>query len=209
MLAISILNLKEKEKLLKLDKEDFDLIHLDVMDNIFVPNKTREFKEISEFVKGIKHPLDIHLMVEDVIKYVDVYKNLNPKSITFHIETSKNPVLMIDYIKKNDIKVGLAINPNTDIKKIEPYLNIVDLVLIMSVEPGYGGQEFINITDKLKLLREIRKKYDYKFVIEIDGGINNETVSKVKSADIIVSGSYITSKKNYKVAISELKMNMK
>ena len=204
MLAISVLNLKEKENLLKLDKEDFNLIHLDVMDNIFVPNKTRDFKEVKEFIKGVNHPLDIHLMVEDIIKYVDLYKTLNPKSITFHIEASKNPVLVVDYIKKNDIKVGLAINPNTDIKKIEPYLNIVDLVLIMSVEPGYGGQEFIDITDKLNKLIEIRKQFGYKFVIEIDGGINNETISKIQEANISVVGSYITKSNNYNEQIEKL-----
>lgn len=200
MLSISILNV-DKNDILKIDQLKTDYIHLDVMDNIFVPNKTNFIA--NKEIQKINHPLDIHFMVENIIKYVDEYKLLNPEYMTFHIEATTNPVLIIEHIKKCDIKVGIAINPDTDINKIKPYLNIIDLVLVMSVIPGYGGQDFIDITNKIKRLNDLKKEYNYKFLIEVDGGINNNNIKLLKDSDIIVVGSYITSSKNY---ASRLKM---
>ena len=158
MLSVSILDIKTDEKLKKLDELDFDYIHVDVMDNKFVPNITKDFEKLKKQFQNIKHPLDIHLMTYDLISYIDTYKELNPKYITFHVEATKNPVLVIEHIKKNNIKVGISIKPDTDISKIRPYLNIVDLVLVMSVNPGYGGQKFIDITDKIKELKKKKSK---------------------------------------------------
>lgn len=209
MLSVSILGIEDKNEIEKLDQLDFDFIHVDVMDNKFVPNSTRSYPEVEKTLKDVHHPFDIHLMVYDLIAYIDQYKNLNPKYITFHIEATKNPVLIIEHIKKNNIKVGISIKPDTDIKKIKPYLSIIDLVLIMSVEPGYGGQEFIDITDKIEELKSLKKEYHYHYLIEVDGGITNRTSKLVSDVDIVVVGSYITTSKNYKTAIDRIKSSLK
>lgn len=209
MLSVSILQVKNKEQLTKLDKLDFDFLHVDVMDNKFVTNITRDYEEIKNLLKNSKHPFDIHLMTYDLIYHIDNYKNLNPDYITFHIEATKNPILIIDHIKKNNIKVGISLKPDTDIKKIKPYLSVIDLVLVMSVEPGYGGQEFIDVTDKIEELKKLRDEYNYNYLIEVDGGINNRTAKLVNDADIVVVGSYITSSDNYKTAIDRIKSSLK
>lgn len=214
VLSISILGFLEKpnldkQNIKKLDSLDFEFIHLDIMNQDFVLKNSKENTEIKEYLQGIKHPLDIHLMVGDIIQYVDIYQDLNPTYITFHIEATKNPMRVIEYIKKKNVKVGIAVNPKTDIKKIEPYLNIVDLVLIMSVEPGYGNQKFIDIRSKIEKLIQIRKEYNYSFLIEVDGGINYQTAPVIQQVDIAVVGSYITSKENYKMAINEIKNSLK
>lgn len=209
MLSVSILQVKNKEQLTKLDKLDFDFLHVDVMDNKFVTNITRDYEEIKNLLKNSKHPFDVHLMTYDLIDHIDNYKNLNPDYITFHIEATKNPILIIDHIKKNNIKVGISLKPDTDIKKIKPYLSVIDLVLVMSVEPGYGGQEFIDVTDKIEELKKLRDEYNYNYLIEVDGGINNRTAKLVNDADIVVVGSYITSSDNYKTAIDRIKSSLK
>lgn len=222
MLSISILEFIKKDsnitkqtikenfhKIKKLDFLSFDFLHLDIMDGNFVSSTVIDTDKIKDNLNHIKHPLDIHLMVENVIKYVDLYEDLKPTYITFHIEAARNPVRIIEYIKKKNIQVGLAINPNTDIKKLLPYLNMADLVLLMSVEPGYGKQNFIDITDKLHQLIDVRNKYQYSFFIEVDGGINHMTAPLVKTADIIVVGSYITTQENYKAAISRIQNCLK
>ncbi|MFI3307481.1 MAG: ribulose-phosphate 3-epimerase [Mycoplasmatota bacterium] len=193
MKAISYLNIKDLSDILLIDKLDIDYIHVDVMDNLFVPNKTVDENQLFPILKKTTKPLDVHLMVEDVYKYIDLYKTINPKHITFHLEV-KNTLEIINYIKKQNIKVGIAINPNTPITSLIPFLHLIDLVLIMSVEPGYGGQTFI--TDsilKIKKLSEYKNENNLNFLIEIDGGINNTTYPLVKEiTDISVIGSYIT-----------------
>lgn len=193
MKAISYLNIKDLSDILLIDKLDIDYIHVDVMDNLFVPNKTVDENQLFPILKKTTKPLDVHLMVEDVYKYIDLYKTINPQYITFHLEV-KNTLEIINYIKKQNIKVGIAINPNTPITSLIPFLHLIDLVLIMSVEPGYGGQTFI--TDsilKIKKLSEYKNENNLNFLIEIDGGINNTTYPLVKEiTDISVIGSYIT-----------------
>lgn len=214
MLSISILGFLEKatldkQDIKKIDFLDFEYIHLDIMNQDFVSKNSKENTQIKEYLQEINHPLDIHLMVGDIIQYIDVYQDLNPAYITFHIEATKNPMHIIEYIRKKNIKVGIAINPKTDIEKIHPYLNMIDLVLVMSVEPGYGNQKFIDIRSKIKKLIQIRKEYNHSFLIEVDGGINNQTAPLIQQADIIVVGSYITSKEDYKMAIDQIKKNFK
>lgn len=210
MLSVSILEINnDPEKIKKLDTLDFDYLHIDVMDQKFVSNITPDYSHIKKVLDKINHPLDIHFMTYDLLKYIDQYKNLNPEYMTFHIEATKNPVLIIEHIKKNNIKVGISIKPSTDIKKIKPYLNIVDLVLVMSVEPGLGKQPFIDITDKIKELKKIRDEYHYNYLIEVDGGINNKTAHIVSDADIKVVGSYITLSSQYKTAIDRIKNALK
>lgn len=191
-ISASILSIKDnlKENVLKLTKTDIDYIHLDIMDGKFVTNKTWNIDEIKKIINHDK-PLDVHLMVDDIKSYVDDFKTLNPEYITFHYEASHDIMEAIKYIKDLNIKVGISIKPNTDVNVLVPYLPFIDLVLVMSVKPGQGGQKFISSSkDKIEQLVSLRG--DYKYLIEVDGGINVDTVLNVKKADIIVVGSYIT-----------------
>ena len=205
MLSVSILGIKEniEENIKKLDNLGIDFFHVDIMDGIFVENKTWEYDEIEPKLKNTKTKKDIHLMVKNIKKYVDQYKNLNPEIITFHYEATDNPKEIINYIKNKNIKVGLSIKPNTKVEEIEFLLKEIDLVLVMSVEPGKGGQKYIeSTTEKINKLSKLKEKYN--FIIEVDGGINNETKDKVKNADILVVGSYITNN-DYEEKIKEFK----
>lgn len=207
MLSVSILGIKEKIKknIKKLDNLNIDFFHIDIMDGIFVENTTWEYKEIKKIVKHRKTKKDIHLMVKDVKKYIDDFINLKPEIITFHYEATDKHIELINYIKKHNIKAGISIKPNTEVDKIKELLNIVDLVLVMSVEPGKGGQKYIdNSTNKINELYNIRKENNYKYLIEVDGGINKETKEYAKNADILVVGSYITNN-NYEEKIKEFK----
>ena len=201
-ISASFLSIKDnlKENIDLLTKCDIDYLHLDIMDGIFVKNKTWDISEIKNLINYNK-PLDVHLMVSDVYKYVDEYKDLNPEFITFHYEVDLDIMDIINYIKKYNIKVGLSIKPNTKVDEIIPYLPYLDLILVMSVEPGEGGQKFIiNSVDKIKKLKELKGNY----LIEVDGGINDSTISLVKDVDIAVIGSYITSG-NYEEKIKSIK----
>ena len=201
-ISASFLSIKDnlKENIDLLTKCDIDYLHLDIMDGIFVKNKTWDISEIKNLINYNK-PLDVHLMVSDVYKYVDEYKDLNPEFITFHYEVNLDIMDIINYIKKYNIKVGLSIKPNTEVDEIIPYLPYLDLILVMSVEPGEGGQKFIiNSVDKIKKLKELKGNY----LIEVDGGINDSTISLVKDVDIAVIGSYITSG-NYEEKIKSIK----
>ena len=201
-ISASFLSIKDnlKENIDLLTKCDIDYLHLDIMDGIFVKNKTWDISEIKNLINYNK-PLDVHLMVKDVYKYVDEYQELNPEFITFHYEVDLDIMDIINYIKKYNIKVGLSIKPNTKVDEIIPYLPYLDLVLVMSVEPGEGGQKFIiNSVDKIKKLKELKGDY----LIEVDGGINDSTISLVKDVDIAVIGSYITSG-NYEEKIKNIK----
>ena len=201
-ISASFLSIKDnlKENIDLLTKCDIDYLHLDIMDGIFVKNKTWDISEIKNLINYNK-PLDVHLMVSDVYKYVDEYKDLNPEFITFHYEVDLDIMDIINYIKKYNIKVGLSIKPNTKVDEIVPYLPYLDLILVMSVEPGEGGQKFIiDSVDKIKKLKELKGDY----LIEVDGGINDSTISLVKDVDIAVIGSYITSG-NYEEKIKSIK----
>lgn len=207
MLSISILGIKEniEKNIKKLDNLEIDYFHIDIMDGIFVKNKTWQFNEINSILRNTNHKKDIHLMVKNIKEYIDEYKNINPEFITFHYEATDKPLEIIKYIKKNNIKAGLSIKPNTKVEEIEPLLKYVDLVLVMSVEPGEGGQEYIkNSTEKIDKLKTLKEQNKYNYLIEVDGGINNKTKELVKNADIIVVGSYITNN-DYEEKIKELK----
>lgn len=205
MLSTSILSIKDnlKENVLKLNNTNTTYIHLDIMDGIFVPNKTWNYKDLKDVLNGVNKPLDIHLMVKDVIKYIDDYSNLNPEYITIHLEAVNNVKEIIDYIHSKNIKAGLSIKPNTNTEELIPYLNDIEMVLLMSVEPGMGGQVFIDNT--YKRLNELNKlKKEYNFLIEIDGGINESNINNLDGVDMAVVGSYITSSDNYQEQIDKL-----
>ena len=205
LISTSILNIQNnREKLMELFSTNTDMIHLDIMDGRFVENKTIDFEILKENLKDINKPIDIHFMTYDVKSYIDKYKELNPEYITFHIEALKDVMDIIRYIRQNNINVGITLNPSTDINLLLPYLEFVDLVLVMSVEPGRGGQEFLTSSlDKVKWLKERQKKYGYK--IEIDGGVNDKIMPLLGDVDIAVLGSFITNSDNYTDALKKIK----
>ena len=206
-IAASFLDIKEPktEELTKLDSMNIDYIHLDVMDGIFVENKTYTYEEFYNITRFTTKPKDIHLMVSDVKKYIDEYSGMNPKFITFHYEAVSEVGSVINYIKELGLGVGMSIKPSTDVSEIAKYLPFLDLILVMSVEPGKGGQTFIEESvKKIEQLYALREKENYNYLIEVDGGINNETIKKCNKADICVVGSYIT-KQDYKEAIRKLR----
>lgn len=208
MISASFLSIKDniKENINKLDNTSIDMLHVDIMDGIFVPNSTWNIDEVKDLLSDTKKEKDVHLMVKDVVKYIDDFRLLNPKYITFHYETSDNIKNIINYIKSLNIKVGLSIKPNTSVDDILPYLEDIDLVLVMSVEPGKGGQKFIESSiDKINYLYELREENDYHYVIEVDGGINDITAKMCKCADILVIGSFITNG-NYQEQIDKIKV---
>ncbi len=201
----SILKIKDKKnKIEEIVNSGIDYLHLDVMDGIFVDNISLQYSDCNKISDLFKIPLDVHLMVKNPINYINDFTKLRPKYITFHIEANDIDK-SINYVKKANVSIGLAINPNTKLEKILPYLEIVDLILIMSVEPGYGGQSFINNSlEKLEFLNEYRNKNNLKFEIEVDGGINIDNIKKINS-DIVVIGSGITDSDNYKEQVNKIK----
>ena len=190
----------------KINNTDADFLHVDVMDGIFVPNISCVYKEVKEALEKSVKPLDVHLMVSNPIDYIIDYKNLKPFNITIHYEIDKNLIDLIELIHSYGIKAGISIKPNTPVKSIENILQYIDNVLIMSVEPGLGGQKFMDsVINKIDELNSIRKNNNYNYLISIDGGINNETISKVSNVDFVISGSYICMSDNYQDRIKILR----
>ena len=205
LVSVSFLkNIKGIEQtIIDIDKSNADYIHIDVMDGLFAGEKNFTYDNINNYFNNITKPLDVHLMVNDSLTYIKDFAKLNPKYITFHIESKSNINECISYLKERHIKVGLAINPETKIFNLLPYLDKVDLVLVMSVHPGLGGQKFIdNVVKKINELNVLKKKYN--FTISVDGGINDETIKLVNS-DMVVSGSYVVTSDNYNNQINKLK----
>lgn len=199
-----------EENILKLDKTDIDYLHIDIMDGKFVQNKTYTFDQIKELLKYTNKPKDVHLMVSDVLSYIDDYSKINPEFITFHYEAVSNHFEIINYIKSKGIKVGISIKPTTEINYLIPYLDIIDLILVMSVEPGMGGQQFIeSTTNKINHLKYLKEADNYNYVIEVDGGINDQTINKINKADIAVIGSFITNSYDYQTQIDKIRLEHK
>lgn len=183
-------------------------LHFDVMDGKFVPAKTYDHHML-ETIKGFSNQyFDCHLMMADPIPSIKEFALAGADSITFHYESDSSRVQeAIDEIKKVGKKVGISVKPLTDIQVIFPYLDQLDLILIMSVEPGKGGQKFLpESLDKIKLLNELRKQNHYHYIIEVDGGINQDTSKLVKDAgvDVAVVGSFIFNQVNRNELIEQL-----
>ena len=195
-----------KDTIDKINNTDAEYIHVDVMDGNFVPNISCIYNDVKDVLKNTNKMLDIHLMVDNPIKYILEYKNLSPKFITIHSEINNNIDDLIDLIKSYGIGVGLSIKPKTSVEFIEKYLDKVDNVLIMSVEPGKGGQKFMDsVIYKIDILDKIRKNKKLNYKISIDGGINKDTIDKVRNVDFVISGSYICMNEDYQSMIDSLR----
>lgn len=206
-ISVSILNASNRlESVKKLNKTNCQYIHIDVMDGKFVKNKQFSPAEIQKIGCLSLKKLDIHLMVENPIHYLKYLGLLNISYITFHLEIKKDIHKVINEIKRYGFKVGIAINPGTNIDQIYPYLSEIDLVLIMSVPAGYGGQPFdINTVERIKNLSSEIKNRKLRTVLEVDGGINNDNITLLNESDIVVVGSYIINSDNYQAQIDSLK----
>ena len=183
----------------KLEKGGADLIHVDVMDGHFVPNLTIGPPVIKNLRKFTKLPFDVHLMISSVHKYIQNYAEAGADIITIHPEATENLQDSINLIKKFDKKVGVSLNPKTEISTLIDEIENIDLILIMSVNPGFGGQKFMpEVLNKIKKLKDIKEKKNYKFKIEVDGGINFSNSKKVieAGADILVSGTTVFKENN-------------
>ena len=183
----------------RLEEGGADLIHVDVMDGHFVPNLTIGPPVIKALRKYSNIPFDVHLMISPVHKYIKDYADAGANIITLHPEATTNLMESIDHIKKLNKKVGVSLNPDTETNIIIDYLDKIDLVLIMSVFPGFGGQKFIpEVVEKIKQLNEIKKRRNLSFDIEVDGGINFSNSKTVVNAgaNILVSGTTIFKENN-------------
>jgi len=205
-ISVSFLSSKDViNDLLYLEATDVDFIHVDVMDGKFVKNKNLPFRILDRMSYVLKKRLDVHLMVKEPKKYIEKYATLNSEYITIHVELPKEKIEeSIELIKSYGIKCGLAVNPDTDLNLLKDYLNEIDMILIMSVMPGYGGQEFIKET--INRIEELKKMIGKKkIVINVDGGINDKTVKNVEQSDIVVSGSFIIKSEDFQQQISLLR----
>lgn len=215
-IATSVLNVK-KENCIKtfynIETSGTDYFHIDVMDGKFVSNNTvAQMTEYCEYLNNITRvPLDVHLMVQDVMAYIKSFLIFEPRNITIHYEATKNKEELkewITYIKNNNCKVGISVKPDTNIEAIYELLPYIHTVLVMTVEPGKGGQQLIESTlDKIKLLKKYINENNMEVDIEADGGINLDNAYKLKYAgcDIVVVGTCILESKNMKETIDKLK----
>jgi len=187
-----------------------DLVHVDVMDGHFVPNLTIGPVVVSAVAKATTKPMDIHLMVENNTFFVDLFAPLKPEYISFHIEEEKHPHRLVQHIRSYGIKPALVLNPHTPPESIEFLLQDIDMVLLMSVNPGFGGQKFIpSVLERAKRLKLLIEKSNSSCLIEVDGGVNNQNIQALNDAgvDIVVAGSYVFgNQKGYKHAIDSLKV---
>lgn len=207
--SVSILGLDDRKKAISLlNNTNCDYIHIDVMDGSFVPNKQFTTEEINNLEIISKKKFDVHLMVDNPREYIENLDISNIEYIIVHSEIAKDINELLVLIKSYNVKCGLSIKPNTDISILTPYLNKLDLILVMSVEPGFSGQEFIsNSLDKVSKLKQIIKNNNLDIVMAIDGGINGSNASLVKKSgiDMVVSGSYVTNSLDYQDKINDLR----
>lgn len=215
-ISTSILSVKKGEEaqtFFELEAAKTDYFHIDVMDGKFVEKDTyNKMLEYASYIKRISNlPLDVHLMVKDIKSSINDFLSVEPNIITFHIEACKNEeevFEVINYIKQNGCKVGISVKPNTDIGAIYKFLPYIHMCLVMTVEPGKGGQVLLSdMIDKIKKLKKYIEENNIDIDIEADGGINLNTAPKVKEAgaNILVSGTAILMANNFKTIIDELK----
>jgi ribulose-phosphate 3-epimerase len=182
-----------------------DWVHVDVMDGHFVPNITIGIPVVKSLKKVSKLPLDVHLMIENPEKYVDAFVKAGADYLTIHVEATAQPGEVLEQIRRAGAKPGITLRPGTSLDAVLPYLAQVDLVLVMTVEPGFGGQSFMQ--DQVAKITQLRREIDrnnYKCLIEVDGGVSDQTISQLQDADVLVAGSFVF-QNDYQKAIASLK----
>ena len=206
-ISVTFLSSKDVPKdLMQINTTDADYVHVDVMDGKFVKRKTMPFSEMKHIPLYTSKRLDFHLMETKHSKYIPIYAELNTEFMTIHVESEEDIISNLEMIKNYSIKCGLAISPNTKISDLIPYLPYLDMILIMSVEPGAGGQTFIPKTEqRIREIKSLIESYQFNILINVDGGINDKTKDLCCDADILTSGSYITNSLDFQEKISSLR----
>jgi ribulose-phosphate 3-epimerase len=206
ILSANFVRLEEEIKKIE-DVNGVQYLHIDVMDGSFVPNITIGSPVVKSIKKVTKLPLDVHLMIDNPEKHIDSFIDAGADNLTIHLEATRHPERLLSYIRSKGISAGISINPATGIETVKYLYGSFDLILVMTVNPGFGGQKLISSTlDKVKSLKNEKEKNGLDFVIEVDGGVSKDNISKYVSAgaELIVAGNAVFGSKDPAIAIKEL-----
>lgn len=204
ILSADMLHLEDEVR--RLEQAGADMLHFDVMDGVFVPNISFGLPVLEAIAKASSLYMDVHLMIEEPISYIRQFADAGAELITFHLESASDPFRTIEAIHKAGCKAGISLKPGTPAKALLPFLEGIDLVLVMSVEPGFGGQSYIHeMTEKIAAIREMIGERDIR--LEVDGGINAETapLAAAAGADVLVTGSYLFRQEDMGAAVQLLR----